>query len=80
MKVIKNSMIEGKEAKLLLLSNNQTLKISLGNKVICMIEDLWDDIKEEEWAQLGILKIEAESYIKKKKADAKLKAIAEEFF
>ena len=45
-----------------------------------MIEDLWDDIKEEEWAQLGILKIEAESYIKKKKADAKLKAIAEEFF
>ena len=44
MKVIKNSMIEGKEAKLLLLSNNQTLKISLGNKVICMIEDLWDEI------------------------------------
>ena len=80
MKVVKTSVIDGKKARLLLLSDNETLKVALGNQMIGVIDGLWKDIQGEDWAQSGILKIEAEGYIRKKNAKTELEAIAEEFF
>ena len=48
--------------------------------MIGVIDGLWKDIQGEDWAQSGILKIEAEGYIRKKNAKTELEAIAEEFF
>ena len=80
MKVVKYSVIEGEKAKLLLLSDNETLKIALGNQVICVIDGLWNDIKGEDWAQTGILNMEVESYIRNRKAKAELEELAKIFF
>ena len=66
MKVIKTFTVDGKEAKLLLEDDNKTVQVIFDNKVISVSEkDTWTNIKDEEWAQDGLLKIEVESYIKK---------------
>ncbi len=81
MKVIKTFTIDGKEAKLLLEDDNKTVQIIFDNKVISVAEkDTWTNIKDEEWAQDGLLKIEVESYIKKERAKNKLERIAKEVF
>lgn len=81
MKVIKTFTIDGKEAKLLLEDDNKTVQIIFDNKVISVSEkDTWTNIKDEEWAQDGLLKIEVESYIKKERAKNKLERIAKEVF
>lgn len=81
MKVIKTFTIDGKEAKLLLEDDNKTVQIIFDNKVISVAEkDTWTNIKDEEWAQDGLLKIEVESYIKKERAKNKLECIAKEVF
>lgn len=81
MKVIKTFTIDGKEAKLLLEDDNKTVQIIFDNKVISVGEkDTWTNIKDEEWAQDGLLKIEVESYIKKERAKNKLERIAKEVF
>ena len=69
MKVIKTFTVDGKEAKLLLEDDNKTVQVIFDNKVISVSEkDTWTNIKDEEWAQDGLLKIEVESYIKKERA------------
>lgn len=81
MKVIKTFTIDGKEAKLLLEDDNKTVQVIFDNKVISVSEkDTWTNIKDEEWAQDGLLKIEVESYIKKERAKNKLERIAKEVF
>lgn len=81
MKVIKTFTIDGKEAKLLLEDDNKTVQVIFDNKVISVAEkDTWTNIKDEEWAQDGLLKIEVESYIKKERAKNKLERIAKEVF
>ena len=81
MKVIKTFTIDGKEAKLLKEDDNKTVQIIFDNKVISVAEkDTWTNIKDEEWAQDGLLKIEVESYIKKERAKNKLERIAKEVF
>lgn len=81
MKVIKTFTVDGKEAKLLLEDDNKTVQIIFDNKVISVSEkDTWTNIKDEEWAQDGLLKIEVESYIKKERAKNKLERIAKEVF
>lgn len=81
MKVIKTFTVDGKEAKLLLEDDNKTVQVIFDNKVISVAEkDTWTNIKDEEWAQDGLLKIEVESYIKKERAKNKLERIAKEVF
>ena len=81
MKVIKRFTVDGKEAKLLLEDDNKTVQVILDNKVISVSEkDTWTNIKDEEWAQDGLLKIEVESYIKKERATNQLEHIAKEVF
>lgn len=81
MKVIKTFTVDGKEAKLLLEDDNKTVQVIFDNKVISVSEkDTWTNIKDEEWAQDGLLKIEVESYIKKERAKNKLERIAKEVF
>ena len=81
MKVIKTFTVDGKEAKLLLEDDNKTVQVIFDNKVISVSEkDTWTNIKDEEWAQDGLLKIEVESYIKKESAKNKLEHIAKEVF
>ena len=81
MKVIKTFTVDGKEAKLLLEDDNKTVQVIFDNKVISVSEkDTWTNIKDEEWAQDGLLKIEVESYIKKEREKNKLEHIAKEVF
>lgn len=80
MKIIQKSIIDGKIAMLILLDDNKTLKITLDKKVINIIDNIWDNIKDEDWAQAGLLKIEVESYIRKKEATEELLALAEKIF
>ena len=81
MKVIKRFTVDGKEVKLLLEDDNKTVQVIFDNKVISVSEkDTWTNIKDEEWAQDGLLKIEVESYIKKERAKNKLEHIAKEVF
>lgn len=81
MKVIKTLIIDGKEAKLLLSDDNKTVQTVFDNEIISSTgKDIWMNIKDEEWAQYGLLKIEVESYIKKRNAKSKLERIAEEVF
>lgn len=81
MKVIKTLIIDGKEAKLLLSDDNKTVQTVFDKEIISSTgKDIWMNIKDEEWAQYGLLKIEVESYIKKRNAKSKLERIAEEVF
>ena len=81
MKVIKKAIIQGKEIQLLLMDDERTIKLFCEDEVISVSSDgTWNNIKNEEWAQEGLLKIEAESYIKKKAALKKLKDMAQDVF
>lgn len=81
MKVIKKTRINGKIAKLLLLDDNKTVKIVLDNETIASSAGkTWSNIQNEEWAQEGLLKIEVEGYMKKKKSVNNLKHMAKDFF
>ncbi len=81
MKLIKKSIIDGKEARLVLLDDNKTVRILYDNKTIfSAANDIWENIKDEEWAQYALIKIEAEKYARRKKAKDRLKRLAEEVF
>ena len=81
MKVIKKISINGKEAKLLLLDDDKTINIILDNETISSSSDkTWNNIKNEEWAQEGLLRIESKRYMRKKKSIDKLKRMAEDLF
>lgn len=81
MKVIQQVEIEGKEAKLLLLSDNKTVQIMCDNDIVSTSAgETWKNIESETWAQLGLLKIEVENYIKKQQVLKELTTLAEEFF
>lgn len=68
------------QAKLILLSDNKTLKIVLDGKVIKVIQGAWDNIKNEDWAQVGTLEIEVTDYIRKKTTQEELEALAKLYF
>lgn len=81
MKVIQQVEIEGKDAKLLLLSDKKTVQITCDNEIVSTSAgETWKNIELEEWAQMGLLKIEVENYIKKQLAVNKLKKLADEYF
>jgi len=81
MKVIKKVKVNGKEAKLLLLDDDKTINIVLDDEIISSSSDkTWNNIKNEEWAQVGLLRIESERYMRKKKSIDKLKRMAEDLF
>lgn len=80
MKVVHEIEIGKEKAKMLLLDDNKTIQIVLGNRVISTSEGLWNNIKDEEWAQHASLSIQAESYIRKRNSRNKLKRIAEDAF
>ena len=81
MKVIKKIKVKGKEAKLLLLDDNKTVNIVLDNETVSSSSGkIWNNIKNEEWAQEGLLRIESERYIRKKKSMQKLKRMADDWF
>lgn len=80
MKIIHEIEIEKEKAKLLLLDDNKTIQVMLGNKVISTSEGVWNNIKDEEWAQHALLSIQAEGYVKKSDSRNRLKLIAEEAF
>ena len=81
MKVIKKIRVQGKDAKLLLLDDNKTVNIVLDNETISSSSGkTWNNIKNEEWAQEGLLRIESERYVRKKQSMHKLKRIADDLF
>lgn len=81
MEVIQQIKIDGKDAKLILLSDKKTVQITYNNKIIyTSAGETWKNIESEEWAQLGLLKIEIDKYIKKKSTLDKLQKLAEEYF
>ncbi len=81
MKVIKKIRVRGKEAKLLLLDDNKTVNIVLDNETVSSSDGkTWNNIKNEEWAQEGLLRIESERYVRKKESMQKLKRIADDMF
>ena len=81
MKVIKKAVIEGKEIQLVLLDDEKTIHLLCENEIISVSSgETWNNIKDEEWAQDGLLKIEAERYIRKQNAMKRLRDIAQEAF
>lgn len=81
MKIIKKLIIKGKEAKLILLDDNKTVNIVYGNETISSSAGAtWNNIRNDEWAQKGLLSVEVEGYIKKKESMNKLQKLAEEYF
>lgn len=81
MKVIQQVKIEGKDAKLLLSDDKKNVQITCDNEIISTSAgETWKNIELEEWAQMGLLKIEVEKYIKKQSALKNLKKYAEESF
>lgn len=80
MKIITQCIIEGKQAKLLLLSDNKTLKVVLDNKVVRVMHGVWENIKDEDWAQEATLRIVVTDYIRKKATQAELEALAKLYF
>lgn len=81
MKIIKKLIIKGKEAKLILLDDNKTVNIVYDNKTISSSAGAtWNNIRNDEWAQKGLLSVEVEGYIKKKESMNKLQKLAEEYF
>ena len=81
MKVIKRFTVDGKVAKLLLEDYTKMVQVIFPYTTLFRSEkDTWTNIKDEEWAQDGLLKIEVESYIKKERAKNKLEHIAKEVF
>lgn len=80
MEVVKTSKINQKEAKLVLLNDNSIQIIYDNTLISTSSENAWNNIKDEEWAQYGLMKIEVESYIAKKKSLENLNRIAEEAF
>lgn len=81
MKIIKAIVIEGKEAKLILLDDEKTVQIFFdGEMISSSAKSTWNNIKNEEWAQYGLLKIEVENHVKKDQSLKRLKRVAEEIF
>lgn len=81
MEVIQKIKIDGKDAKLILLSDKKTVQVTYDNTVIyTSAGKTWKNIESEEWAQIGLLKIETEKYIKNKSTLNKLQKLAEEYF
>lgn len=81
MEVIQQIKIDGKDAKLILLSDKKTIQITYNNTIISTSAgETWNNIESEEWAQIGLVKIEIEKYIKNKSTLDKLQKLAEEYF
>lgn len=80
MKVVRQLEIEGKKAELL-LSDNDIVQIIYGGDIISTSGgSTWNNIKSEEWAQSGLIKIEVEKYIKRQKALNTLNKLAKLYF
>lgn len=81
MKTIQRVRIDGHEAKLVLANDNNTLQVLMDNDIIESYEEhIWDNIKNEAWAQKGLLTIVAGRRIKRQKLLAEMERIAEEAF
>ncbi len=81
MKVVRKAVIEGKEIQLVLLDDKKTIHLLCENEIISVLSgETWNNIKDEEWAQDGLMKIEAERYIRKQNAMKRLRDIAQEVF
>lgn len=81
MKVVKKAVIQGKDVQLLLMDDGKTVKLICEEDIISVSSgETWNNIKDEEWAQYGLMKIEAERYIKRKAALKKLKDMAQDIF
>lgn len=81
MKVVKSIEIQGKDAKLVLLDDNITVQIIYdGKSVSSSAGQTWNNLKDENWAQAGIIKIEVENYLKNQETMKELENIAKEYF
>ena len=81
MKIIKKTIIQEKTVELLLMDDEKTVQILCDDEIISVSSgETWNNIKNEEWAQYGLMKIEAEKYITKKAALKKLMKIAQDVF
>ena len=81
MKVVKKIRIEGKEAKLVLLDDKKTVAVVFDNETVSSSAGkTWNNLKNEEWAQEGLLRIESQRYARKKKSQYMLKRMADDIF
>lgn len=80
MQVVKTFKINNKEAKLILLNDNSIQIIYDDTPISTSSQIAWNHIKDEEWAQYGLVKIEVESYMAKKESLENLNRIAKEAF
>lgn len=80
MKILQSNKFDGKVGNLVLTSNN-TIRIEYDNTTISEYNSMmWNNIKDEEWAQVGLLKIVVEHYLNEQKAIKELARAAEKYF
>lgn len=81
MKVVYSTNIEGQEVKLVLLNDNKTLKVMIGNKEIDTLKgNTWNNIKNDKWAQSAITEVSVKSTLKKENAHKELTELAKQIF
>lgn len=79
MKVIKKINIQNHVAKLILLNNGYVM-IKCDDDIISTSEKVWENIKDDEWAQSALLELEVSTYINRIETRNKLEKLAEEYF
>lgn len=81
MKTIQRARIDGHKAELALEDGRNVVKILIDDDVVESYDGhTWDNIKDETWAQKGLLAIVAGRLIKRRKLLAEMERIAEEAF
>lgn len=80
MKMIKEKEINGKRVTMV-LQDDETIEIMLDDKVISSsAKDTWENLRNEDWAQSALMKLETDKYLKKRDAMDRLSHMAEEVF
>lgn len=81
MKTIQRTRIDGHKAELTLEDDGSIVKILIDNDIVESYDGhTWDNIKNETWAQKGLLTIVAGRLIKRQRLLAEMERIAEEAF
>ena len=81
MKTIQRARIDGHKAELTLEDDRNILQVLIDDDIVESYDGYtWDNIKNETWAQKGLLTIMAGRLIKRQKLLAEMERIAEEGF
>lgn len=81
MKTIQRTKIDGHKTELVLTNDGSTLQVLMDDDIIDSYDGYtWENIKNEVWAQKGLLTIVAGGLIKRQKLLDEMKRIAEEAF